>query len=263
MIPVTEDDSGKLKFQVFHLKTAISYFIWCIIPTSGTVCQRLLLSLSWEQFFALNILNLADKCMFVTTCALPFLLPGLMANLVEKSESDLNTITKLNDFKIKIALGISVAVFNLATTLYIFQSMNLNNFPLMVLLNVGIYFSISFEMICLLLVIQTVSDLFERRILKARKIDQVGILTAKHLQLVQLFRKIKEGLSPILFNLIMLFGLTGLLLFYSIKPYLPYGHIMPLIYFVNGFCLLSILYNITSKCERIYGCLFSNNTELR
>ena len=266
LIPVTEDnDDRKWKFQMFHIKTAISYFIWFVIPTACITGQIIVTSLSnqtWEQFFGFNIYNLAIHSQSFLPCAIYLVIPGLLANLVEKSMIDLDTNTEFKDHIYTIISGIFYVTLNGILFIYLLQVLPFN-VTLAITLSISIILILTFEMDCLLLVLHNVSKDFERKFFEAGKIVQIERFAALHIELVKRFRGIKQGFSPILFILTMLLGLTALVMFYSVKSYLAVNTLLVVFYIINGICQLAILYYVASLCDATYNILSSNNDKLR
>lgn len=266
MIPVTEDESGKLKFKICNLKTVLSYSIWFVVPSVCSICQAVLTSVTFGTSTFLknfNINNLATMSLTTFSTVLPFILPGMMGNLVEKSMLDLETITRPTQNLISILAGIIIVGVNMLPTFFDTKLSQMENFEIIRVIYLIKVAFLTFEILSFLMLLQTISQDFQCKMCEARNTEHVEFMASKQLEIVEGFRKMKTGFSPMLFVTISLFGSTALMLFYSFKSSVVYGYSMPILNLTTGFCFFAILYAITSQCDCIYKAFHSNKSKLR
>ena len=241
--------------------------IWIAFPIGCLIGQLIFPPMSyssWSAFFSLNAYNLANKSMLLTIGLLLLLIPRLMSNLVDKSKIDLDTTTTIKKNIITIISSITAVVFNIfLITVIMLPLASSMKFGFLYLVTTIIANCVStLEILSLLLTIQLICDDFQDRVLELGRLKNAKTLIWQQTELVKTFRNIKEGLSPILFILILLLGLTALLCFFFVKPLLANGLVVTL-NISNGILALAILYKLTSQCDQTFRILSANNDHLR
>jgi len=258
-----EEETDKSKFKMFSPRRAISYMIWIGVPIGCLIFQLIFPYLSyssWSAFFSLDAYNLASKSMILSSGVLLLLIPRLMTNLVDKSKIDLDTTTTIKKNIITIISCITAVVFNIfiVTVMMLPLASSMKFAFLNLVMTIITFCVLTLGILSLLLTIQLICDDFQDRVLELGRLKHAKTLIWQQTELVKTFRNIKEGLSPILFILILLLGLTALLCFFSVKPLLANGLVVTL-NISNGILALAILYKLTSQSDQTFRVLSTNN----
>jgi len=242
----------------------LSYSIWCVVPSVCAICLAVFTSVTFgTSTFLINVNNLATMSLTAFSAVLPFILPGMMGNLVEKSMLDLETITRPTQNLITILAGIITVGVNILPAFFDTKLSQMENFEIIRVLYLIKVAFLTFEILCFLMLLQTISQDFQSKMCEATTTEHAEFMIRKQLEIVEGFRRMKTGFSPMLFALISLFGSTALMLFYSFKSSAVYGYSLSILNLTNGFCFFAILYSITSRCDCIYKAFSSNKSKFR
>ena len=255
MIPIREGE-----FKLCSTKTFQSLLIWFCIPIGlySTVMWMVVFSDS-QSYLSDTIITTCWIAMAINIVSTTMLIPGLMANLVEKSEINYDAIKFSKLWPLLYTLA---AIVSVTLTIYNYQYVDGS-------LYLSIAFTVFFSMLNVLMgsffvTTSLISISFLDEAKEMSTIQDAELMISSSMNQVKKIRMLKSGFSPLLAFMLtnstvclVIFSYTGL--YYSKKK--QYYQCLSFLSCVPGFCLP--IYSLICCCNDIYLALSLNNDKLR
>ena len=161
------------------------------------VC-RIILEIEIIYLNESTIIIISDGVSMINAYLIPIAIPGLLAFMVEKSQTNLDA-KKIT--KIKMLLFVILTRFmSFAVQIY---SMKIDNVDSYFQVFVTIWYFLYFFLLnSALIVINLICNSFINELQEVRNVLQIDTLKEKYIELVDKYRRMKTGLSPFLFVII-------------------------------------------------------------
>lgn len=238
----------------------ISLIIWFCIPIGLFTISIYLQYVSSYEVIEYNPVILASTVtVILNIVALTLFIPGLLANLVEKSEIDLD-VSKYS----KKWVALYFIIFLTSTVLGIFRSDMKENMiyftaatlfcQIMIAMLLVAYF-ITTNLVC-------TSFIMEATDLSKKKDEAETVLCSIHL--VKKIRILKSGFSPLNFCILTNYTTCMIVCAYSGFYYLKLRqYFLFLSFTISVVMFLLVIYSLISACDEVFQALSSNNDKLR
>ena len=247
------------KYEFVSCKMLLSLIIWFCIPIGLFAVSSYLRFVSIYESIEYNPVIIASTVTLILNfIALTLFMPGLLANLVEKSEVDLD----VSKYSKKWVAWYMIIVLP-ATFIEIFYSDNLNiifftaatlSYQIMIAMLLVAYF-ITTNLVC-------TSFIEEATDLSKEKDEAITVSFSE--SLVKKIRILKSGFSPLIFciltnytNCMIVCAYSGLY-FLKLQQYFLF-----LTFSLSVAMFLIIIYSLISDCDAVFQALSSNNDKLR
>ena len=278
MIPLDNDGEQWMKFKMLSCRTLITYTIWVLVPTFGFFGVMASLMYTSKMTYgnttlyndldilygmdrgSVDIASLANRAMAPTVWILSYLNPFLVANLLTVSE----TPVAMNQLTNKKTTFLFCLFFVLKMTGMYIQIVSKKGG-----ITEAVVLGLSYLIMCgygsfIYIVINIVATDFINASSQLDSIHNTLDLVLKSRQLIEKFRKLKAGMSPLLFIYCICFTVMLLSHAYfmvrNIKNKTLYGGIF---YSISTLNVLVGLFLFTGLCGECYKELFRNYERLR
>ena len=186
-------------------------------------------------------------------------MPGLLANLVEKSEIDLDDIKYskkwVSMYMILYTAAIIVGLMNFySSENFVFICLTFITSQIMLTMLVSAYL-ITTNLVCTSFIVEA-TDL--------TKEDKVTVTISCSMNLVKKMRMLKRGFSPLLLSMLVNYSVSMILCSYSGLYFLKLGqYFMSLTYMTSVAMFLLVDYSLICSCDEVFQALSANNDKLR
>ena len=247
------------------MKTMLSYTFWWIIPV--LVCgvfyfiQDASLSNSESTPAVGLVQGITDNLISVNLFGISFILPALMANVIEKSGVDVDTanITKMPIVSFIIIMYIAIIAFSLYGMAFFIE----DTYIMMILFTI-LMISYSCLSVFTVLVINLVCNSFISQAGAIGELTNVKHMISGSVNLTKKYGQIKEGFSPLLLVLLSFYVVFALLASYTGLKLIGinnYNEASKYIFTVPN--LMMTIYYMITFCEDTFQALSANNQQLR
>ena len=250
MIPVKNR-----KYEILSLKSVLSFMIWFCIPIGLFSIPIYLESVPKNN----PVMMASSVTIYLNVMAMTLSTPGLLANLIEKSEIDLDD-TKYSKkwvamLMILNTVGIIVGVIAIYQSKYfVIMCPPILASQIMLEILISAYL-ITTNLVCTSFIVEA-TDL--------TKEDKVTVTISCSMNLVKKMRMLKRGFSPLLLSMLVNYSVSMILCSYSGLYFLKLGqYFMSLTYMTSVAMFLLVDYSLICSCDEVFQALSANNDKLR
>ena len=255
MIPV-----NNRKYEILSLRSVLSFMIWFCIPMGLFSIPFYLEPVPNYGLIRDNPVIMASTVSTsINIMAIALSIPGLLANLVEKSEVDLD-VSKYS----KKWVAMFMIIFTAATILLVMNYYSSENFVFICPTMITSEIMISMLLSAYLITTNLVCTSFIAEATDLIKEDKVTVTISRSMNLVKKIRMLKRGFSPLLFSMLVNYSVNLVVCSYSGLYFLKLGqYFMSLTYITSVAIYLLIVYSLICSCDVVFQALSVNNDKLR
>ena len=185
--------------------------------------------------------------------------PGLLANLVEKSEVDLD-VSKYS----KKWVAMFMIIFSAAMIVGVIANYQSKNSVFICPAMIASQIMLEILIAACLITTNLVCTSFIREATDLTKEDKVTVTISRSMNLVKKMRMLKRGLSPLLLSMLVNSSVSMIICSYSGLYFLKLGqYFMSLTYITSVAMFLLIDYSLICSCDEVFQALSANNDKLR
>ena len=196
---------------------------------------------------------------YLNLMAVTLSVPGLLANLVEKSEID------LDDSKYsKKWIAMYMIIYTAAIIVGLMNYYSSTNFVFICPAMIASQIMFGILVAAYLITINLVCTSFIAEATDLTKEDKVTVTVSRSMNLVKKMRMLKRGFSPLLFSMLVNYSVSLVVCLYSGLYFLKLKqYFMSLTLITSVAMFLLIDYSLICSCDEVFQALSANNDKLR
>ena len=195
----------------------------------------------------------------INVMAITLSMPGLLANLVEKSEVDLD-VSKYS----KKWVAMFMIIFTAATILLVMNYYSSENFVFICPTVITSEIMIAMLLSAFLVTTNLVCTSFIAEATDLTKEDKVTVTISRSMNLVKKIRMLKRGFSPLLLSMLVNYSVNLVVCSYSGLYFLKLRqYFMGVTHITMVATYILIVYSLICSCDEVFQALSVNNDKLR
>ena len=248
------------KYEILSLRSVLSFMIWFCIPMGLFSIPFYLEPVPNYELIRDNPVIMASTVSTsINIIAIALSMPGLLANLVEKSEVDLD-VSKYS----KKWVAMFMIIFTAATILLVMNYYSSENFVFICPAMITSEIMIAMLLSAYLITTNLVCTSFIAKATDLTKEDKVTVTVSCSMNLVKKMRMLKRGFSPLLLSMLLNYSVNLVVCSYSGLYFLKLGqYFMGLTHITIVAIYLLIDYSLICTCVDAFQALSANNDKLR
>ncbi|XP_023340096.1 uncharacterized protein LOC111710262 [Eurytemora carolleeae] len=205
------------------------------------------------------VMMASSVTIYLNLMAMTLSTPGLLANLVEKSEIDLDD-TKYSKKWVAMLMILYTVVIIVGVIAY-YQS---KNFVIMCPAMIASQIMLAILITAYLITFNLVCTSFIAEATDLTKEDKVTVTISCSMNLVKKIRMLKRGFSPLLLSMLVNYSVSMIICSYSGLYFLKLGKYFTSLNYITSVAMyLLIVYSLICSCDEVFQALSANNDKLR
>ncbi|XP_023340101.1 uncharacterized protein LOC111710266 [Eurytemora carolleeae] len=248
------------QYEILSLRSVLSFMIWFCIPMGLFSIPTFLESVPNYELMKNNPVIMASTIsILINGMAIALSMPGLLANLVEKSEVDLD-VSKYT----KKWVAMYMIIFTAATILFLMNYYSSENFVFICPTMITFQSMLAMLVSAYLITTNLVCISFIEEATDLTKEDKDTVTISRSMNLVKKMKMLKSGFSPLLFSMLVNYSVNLVVCSYSGLYFLKLRqYFMGVTQITMVAIYLLIVYSLICSCDEVFQALSANNDKLR